>query len=331
MATTTLYLQNAAPPYTPTTKRGAWDDVSATTVCGLGTKSGVVYAQSPAVGSVVADFDKLVARFVSSPLTVDLLFQGTIDGVVGVLNYTSGCHAKLHLHVFVLQGQTDVLRGTLWGDYIGLTEVGVAESACGEGFSGTLSTLQAYAGDTVVVEVGGRCNAGSVSDQVEVMYGSTGAVDLVDGGSGLTQPGWVRLTYTESVLRLHVERKTEVGGTYAEIADVADSDGSYLDTHEDLVSGTRYYYRNRYSQDTEYGSYSPEVYIDYAVVGEVTVSAVPVTASAAHIVAPAVSVVSAGSVAAVPLTASAAHVVAPVVTATGATSGHPYYYRLAYD
>ena len=192
-----LYFQNAAAPFTPPTKRGAWDDITEVAgVHGLGDKSGAWTSEGVYV-PVGTDYDFLVTRFVSSPLTADTLFSGAIEGVIGVTEANVGLKAHLHLHVFVLQGQTDTLRGTLWADYIDPDEAATDGSVCGEAFAGTLTTLQARAGDTVVVEAGVRCNADSTRI-AQIWWSGTGA-DLTDGATVVNQPGWIQLGVQEGV------------------------------------------------------------------------------------------------------------------------------------
>jgi hypothetical protein len=200
MTALTLYLQNAAAPYTPDTKRGAWDDATATFIKGLGAKSGVSANTSAAVGTTNADFDYLLARYVSAPLGASAIFTGTIDGVLGLFETDAAVNARLHLHVFVLAGSTDTLRGTLWADYVDADEASTTAVTSGEGFSGTMLDVVASAGDTIVVEVGARCNATTTSGTVYTHLGSTDATDLADGGDPQTYPGWIRLACTDGSL-----------------------------------------------------------------------------------------------------------------------------------
>jgi len=199
MATVTYYLQNAAPPYAPTTKRGAWDDAASTVAKGLGSQSGANTFTETLIGNVTANWDQLLVRFVSAPLGSDCNFSGTIDGVIGLIGATA-LNGYLHLHVFVLQGgdPSDTLRGTLWANYIDSDPLSNTAATGGEGFSGTMSDLIAYAGDTIVVEAGVRASAGATGDNSLLYYGASGS-DLVDNQNCTVSPGWIRLAYTSLV------------------------------------------------------------------------------------------------------------------------------------
>jgi hypothetical protein len=195
MAIITLYFQNNAPPYTPTTKRGAWDAATSTEVFGLGVKLGAGYEFGYGTTSMAADYDVLHGRFVSSPLGANTFFSGTINGVIGFSEAATTENSHLHLHVFVLVGQTNVLRGTLWTDYIDSNEA--STSSLGDGFSGTMSDLQVFAGDTIVVEVGARFNKENTTNySSSTLCGTTDATDLTIGGDAHTYPGWIQLTST---------------------------------------------------------------------------------------------------------------------------------------
>lgn len=197
MAALTFYLQNAAAPYTPTTKRGAWDDPSSAYIMGLGAKAGAAGGNiGKAFTSTAANYDTLVSRFVSSPLAANSFFTGPIEGVVGIAETNTAIPAYLHLHVFALVGQTNTLRGTLWNDYIDPDEAAAALATGGESFSGTVTDLLAYAGDTIVVELGARGRDTAISYIAYTSCGSTDATDLTDGASASTYPGWIRLAYT---------------------------------------------------------------------------------------------------------------------------------------
>lgn len=196
MATLTLYLQQASPPFTPTTKRGAWDDSSATAIWKMGSKSGdITYAQK-SITSTDANYDMLVSRFVSDPLAAAMDFSGTMDGVIGAIGFDAALAAHLHLHVFILQGQTDSLRGTLYADYIDPDQASTGTTTSGEGFSVTMADVSALLGDTIVLECGFRCNASAQPYSVRIQNGGTDATDLTDGGNGNSYPGWIRFAYT---------------------------------------------------------------------------------------------------------------------------------------
>lgn len=194
MPTFTLYLQNAAPSYTPASKRGAWDDTTTTVVKGLGVKAGDSGVKTSAAIPATANWDTLITRFVSAPLAGGIYFAGSIGGVVGIQRYPSIENAKLHIHVFVLVGQTDVLRGTLLADYIDPDVISNTQSVAGQSFGSTMANLQAFAGDTIVVEIGVRTNAVTPTYKCYSYYGTTHSTNLQQSGNPTVYPGWIQFT-----------------------------------------------------------------------------------------------------------------------------------------
>jgi hypothetical protein len=100
------------------TIRGAWEKTAGHAVCGMGAKdlSGLGGPLSIGVAETVAtaDYDVLLLRCVSAPLAADHNFSGTLDLVMGVQEASSSdADMAFYLHIFVTQGDTDNLRGTL--------------------------------------------------------------------------------------------------------------------------------------------------------------------------------------------------------------------------
>jgi hypothetical protein len=160
----------------------------------MGSDSTSVNGQNPMIGSTTANWDKLIGVFVSPPLPADTNFTGTINGVIG-MDQVADLHGKMHLHVFVLQGTTDTLRGTVWADYIDASEMSTSSSTGGRAFTGTMSDVSALAGDTVVLEVGERANAVSTTNTGELAYGGAVNMDLANGGDVWGNTAWIQLAY----------------------------------------------------------------------------------------------------------------------------------------
>lgn len=190
-----FYFQSAAAPMTPTTIRGAWDDThGADQVFKMdAAQAGDLAMSSADTGSVSANQDILLARFVTAPLAADMSFYGGFWGVIAVSEQSAADNAYLHVHLFVLQGQTDTLRGTLYADLIDGQEVSSDTLTAGQGFSGTMTEVEALAGDTVVLEVGMRCSAAATDHMLDVFYGGTGS-QLMNGGSYASGVGYLILT-----------------------------------------------------------------------------------------------------------------------------------------
>lgn len=196
-----FYITNAAPPYAPTTARGAWDDAGNLGVTGglLTAKSGAADVISKTETNVAAAYDVLLASWVASVVgnhTID----GTVQWVHGLLESSALSDMVPHLHVYVTVGDSDTVRGTLLSDFIGATEYPTTAAGATEGAQ-TLSSVAALNGDRVVVEVGFRANNVLITDQTgTINFGGTGGTDLTDGSTSVTtQPGWVEFSYDFSV------------------------------------------------------------------------------------------------------------------------------------
>jgi hypothetical protein len=193
MATLKLYLQNATIPYAPTTHRGAWDLVSQNDFALGTTKAGAAGTQTVDLPIGLSyDTEWFRGAYI---LPTGMVFSGTVSGVIGLSESDNQANAYLHLHVFVLTGESDTLRGTLWTDYIDPDEASDRITTGGEGFSGTLSEVAASAGDVLVVEIGTRSNT-TTTKQRTMVIGGTGA-DMVNNGDATGGAvNWIQFNYT---------------------------------------------------------------------------------------------------------------------------------------
>ena len=114
---TRFYLQNAAPGASPSTNRGAWDDVASKVFKGLSrTKSGTIASLGVPESSTTGDYDVMILKLVSEPVPAQSI-TGTVQVCIGALESSTQQNAHWHLHVYVTQGDTDSLVGTLLTDY----------------------------------------------------------------------------------------------------------------------------------------------------------------------------------------------------------------------
>lgn len=119
---------------------------------GLG---GPISVASPETASTT-DYENLLVRAVSTPLSADHTFGGTLNVMLGVQESGTDADMAFYLHAFVTQGDTDNLRGTLLANYAdpntnewGTTALGKALTA-----AQSLSAVAAMTGDRIVVEIG---------------------------------------------------------------------------------------------------------------------------------------------------------------------------------
>jgi hypothetical protein len=196
-ASTRLYIQNASAGYTPSTIRGAWDTTSGAVVAKLSTdKGGSTTSKGIAETSATNDYDVLLARFVSEPLLSDTSFttSNTVQWTMAVLESNANANDFYHIHIFVTQGDSDNLRGTLLTDSIGATEWPTAVAGRGEGTK-ALSNVNALAGDRIVVEVGYQDqNTKTTSYTGTLYYGGTDTTDLTSGDTNTAHPGWIEFS-----------------------------------------------------------------------------------------------------------------------------------------
>jgi hypothetical protein len=263
MADLKLYFQNDTTPYTPTTKRGAWDLSTGTAIHGLAEAAGTagMYA-GVAVGSTNADYDVLLIRHVSDPLTADMNFSGNVTGGIHVYEDNAGLNAVLHLHIYVLQGQTDNLRGTaLLTDNIGATEFNTLISDAGQAFSATMSAVSALAGDTIVVEVGYRASSTDITYGGRSYHGGTTGTDAIDLDDPSLTLGWINFPYTADSISIE---RSDAGGAYDVHYTGPWSGTPWTDVAANLTSGVTYKYRTTRTVNGVTSGYSNEVTVNYS-------------------------------------------------------------------
>jgi hypothetical protein len=99
-----------------------------------------------------------------------------------------------HIHIYVTQGDSDNVRGTVLADYYGATEegtsaVGMADTPTGQ------NPVNGSVGDRIVVEIGYQARNTSAAQYIGYVYrGGTGATDLTNGAAAPTYPGWLDFT-----------------------------------------------------------------------------------------------------------------------------------------
>ncbi len=213
---TKLYPSAVGVAYTPTTIRGAWEKTTGHAICGMGAKdlSGLGGPLSIGGAETVssADYDVLLLRCVSAPLAADHNFSGTLNLMMGVQESNAAADMAYYLHVFVTQGDTDNLRGTLLANYAdpdtnewGTTALGKALSA-----AATLTAVSALAGDRIVVEIGYRSrNTVTTSRTGTIWYGGSGS-DLTSGGAADGGVGYFDFSDTFTLVDNPVLRVSQV-------------------------------------------------------------------------------------------------------------------------
>lgn len=201
---TRLYLSRDDAPYNPATKRGAWD--SSTLVIdnqltrrrrGPANTSGTA-----AETSASNNFDRIISRFVSEPLSAQTLAAGNLSFAIPFRESNALANDVVHLHIYVTQGDSDTPRGTLVTDYIGSTEFVVNattfDTVAASGISS--SSLAVSDGDRIVLELGYQAqNTDATSyNAAHKVGGNTG--DTSGGSTGLSagddaHAPWIEFDY----------------------------------------------------------------------------------------------------------------------------------------
>ena len=212
---TRFYIQNAAADVDPATERGAWNSTASYVPLKLSrTKSGTIQTKAVTETSTTADNDVLLIKAVSEPIAATFTMSGTLTWILGASQNNNGMNAHWHVHVYVMQGNTDTLRGTLYNNYTEAagtnewptTAVGDAPAA-----TLTLSPVAIQANDRIVIEIGYVArNTASTSFTGTVWYGGTGATDLTAGGDETTRPGWFEFSENLFPAPLSIAKPTNV-------------------------------------------------------------------------------------------------------------------------
>ena len=187
---TKLYPSAAGVAYTPATIRGAWDKTTGHMVCGMNAVkdlSGLGGPLSIGIAETVntTDYDVLLLRCVSAPLAANCNFAGALNVMIGVQESATDADLAYYIHVFVTQGDTDTVRGTLLANYAdpntnewGTTALGKALTA-----AQSLSAVSALTGDRIVVEIGYRSRNTTTSTRTGTLYYGGNGSDLISGGA----------------------------------------------------------------------------------------------------------------------------------------------------
>jgi hypothetical protein len=216
---TRFWLTSAAPPYTPTTRRGAWDVATGEDIQLLGRKpQGSAGTSSINVGSTAADRDILLHRSISAGAVKAGTLSGTVQWTIGVKESNVDLNGFWHLHVYVTSGDSDTPRGTLLTDYIGATEFTTTATGSTAGAQ-TVTPVAVQIGDRIVAEIGYRANALATTYNATINYGNVGGTDLASGDTAVTtEPGWIEFSgadglFTPALTTLTDTFTTGVSGT----------------------------------------------------------------------------------------------------------------------
>lgn len=209
-----FYLQNASAGYDPSVE-GSWDDSGSAIAIKLGrTKSGSITYKAVSESTKTGNWDVLLVKFVSDPLPSNKLITGNVAFCLGLLESHTNANMVAHYHLYVTQGDSDDVRGTLLSNNVGTTEWQTSSSYCGILSSSTaIADVNALAGDRIVLEVGYQAQNSSSNTYIgRVYYGGTNATDLSNRDDGSLYTGWVEFSDDPWVEPFNTS--VNIGGTW---------------------------------------------------------------------------------------------------------------------
>lgn len=195
---TRLYPSVESSLFVPATIRGAWEKTADHVVCGMYSEPdrsgfGGPISVASAENVSTTDYDVLLLRAVSTPLAADHAFSGTVDVMMAAQESNAAADFSYYLHVYVTQGSTDNLRGTLVANYADPLANEWGTTATGKALSSpqSVTPVSALAGDRIVVEIGYRSrNTVTTSRTGTLYYGGNGS-DLTSGGGATSGIGYI--------------------------------------------------------------------------------------------------------------------------------------------
>lgn len=193
-----LYIQEAAAGYTPTTFHGAWDASGSAITRAMALyptpqeiMGEIGHSDTPLLKVAVSEtstntsWDVCLLRLVSPPLAANITLDDPISLLLFFYESLAAADFYTHVHMWVTQGDSNLERGVLVTDYIGVTEWVTDTNARFVSIAPAITSVAAQAGDRIVIEFGYRATNASVTSYTgTVWYGSSDG--LLDGDTGLT-------------------------------------------------------------------------------------------------------------------------------------------------
>ena len=202
-----FYFSNTGPTYTPATVRGAWNLASGYVDNRLGCKNGVTTTININETSTTNNYDVLLGRFISDPLKgITVPTSGTVKWSFGAKENSTSANSATHIHIFVLAGDSDTVRGTLLTDSINDTTEWPTTAASRYYSQSIGSEVVIQDGDRLVVEIGYiNTNTSATSYGGTMNYGGEDATDLnaADADTAVTtRPGWIEFSSNISLVKI---------------------------------------------------------------------------------------------------------------------------------
>lgn len=201
---TRFYLTNATASYNPAVTKAAWEATGGILFNKkLGTaKEGSQTTKGVNEASATTNWDSALVQFVSDPLVADTSLTGTAQYVLGVLGATS-LNARSYIHVWVTQGPTTAVRGTLIANNVDTVNWPTPTPSSYAKTAIALTTVAGKRGDRIVVEVGYRAvNTSSANLGPGVLYygGTAGDLAAADNPVSTAKSSWIEFSFDVPIL-----------------------------------------------------------------------------------------------------------------------------------
>lgn len=194
-----FYLTNAAPPsFDPTTTvKGTWSDTTKGGSSGglLALPSGTSVTSAQAETNASATWDVILAHWTSDKIGKGFLLGGTVNWVIGTLESSASALFVTKCHIWVSQGATTTLRGTLLNNWVGTNNWPTTAAGLADGTI-ALTDVQVQQGDFVTVEFGYRATNTSITSFTGTQnFGGTASPDLSNADTNVTtRPSWIEFS-----------------------------------------------------------------------------------------------------------------------------------------
>lgn len=215
--TTRLYLLRSGLEYKPTTIRGTWSKTAGYTSVGMDVEKdhpsfGDAVLSSGFEGSSASGYTTLVMQAVSAPLAADHTFGGTLDVMMAVMESTAAADFAYFVHVFVMQGNSDLLRGTLLSNYGENLTNEWPTTAAGRAFIApqALTPVSALEGDRIVAEVGFISFNTTLLNRTGTIYHGGSGPDLVASGAPASGVGYLEFSDTFTLFSNPIVRASQI-------------------------------------------------------------------------------------------------------------------------
>lgn len=197
---TKFYLNSFPSPYSPAPPyKGSWDDTGSAPSRQLAIDkldSNIITSVTAPETTATVDWDVMLFRGISGPVAAQTI-SGTLDVMLGVNENLVAADLVYHVHVWVTQGDSNTVRGTLLADYVETTANEWAAVATNNGqalaSAQTVTNVVCSAGDRIVLEVGYRAkNTLTTNFTGALRYGGGPETsDLTAGGNSSTLAGFI--------------------------------------------------------------------------------------------------------------------------------------------